>query len=210
MYRDRRLYSPGPDLKAQPANTALPMKICLIAAAAVMGLLALFFWFTGSAVLYIHYWVYVAVIALIVVLLAAAAALAIFGKIKAERPRRMVGLLLLMLMIFLIVTAASVCMAFASFQKPLGFFDSPEGENRIVVMGSQTTEGSLIEAYPAVGNHFYIAALPSEQVMSNGVIQGVEWEGERLAKVILQDTDGNETSVTVDFALLYAGEETAE
>ena len=41
MYRDRRLYSPGPDLKAQPANTALPMKICLIAAAAVMGLLVI-------------------------------------------------------------------------------------------------------------------------------------------------------------------------
>ena len=45
---------------------------------------------------------------------------------------------------------------------------------------------------------------------ANGVISGVEWEGERLARVRLEDAGGNETELTVDFSILYGDEEAAE
>lgn len=207
MYRDRRLYSPGPDLKQPITHSTKPTKICLILALVVMFLLGAFIWFTGTAVLYIHYWVYIAVAALVVLLLVGAGAFAIYNRMNTERSRRVAAIILIGVMLMLGTSVFAICSAFASIQQPLGFFDSPEGENRIVVLRSETEEGTLIEAYPAVGSHFYVAALPSESVITNGVVHGVEWEGERLAKVLLQDVDGNDTFVTVDFAPLYEGEE---
>jgi len=210
MYRDRRLYSPGPDLKGPITHSTLPMKVCLFAAMGVAVLLAGFVWFTGSAVLYIHSWVYAAAVLLVILLLLGAGACAIYNRMNTELSRRNAAIILIGFMLMLGMTAFALCSGMAAIQEPIGFYDSPEGENRIVIMRSPAEQGDLIVAYPAIGNHFYVAALPSEQVFSNGVIQGIEWEGERLAKVLLEDVNGDDTFITVDFALLYAGEETAE
>ena len=77
-------------------------------------------------------------------------------------------------------------------------------------MAMRVEQGAVVTAYPAIGNHFFVAGLESEEVLSNGVISGVEWEGERLARVRLEDAGGNETELTVDFSILYGDEEAAE
>ena len=210
MYNDRRLYSPGPELKGPITHSSKPMKICLFAAFALLfAMLAFVYFVTGAAVLYIHFWVYVAVAAVIVLLLLGAGAFAIYNRMQTERSRRNAAIILAGVMLMLGTVAFAMCSAFTGMWQPIGFFDSPEGENRIVIMRSQADEGVIIEAYPAVGDHFYVAALRSEAVQSNGVIEGVEWENERMAKVLLEDIDGNDATITVDFALLYSGEEEA-
>ena len=115
-------------------------------------------------------------------------------------------MILMGIMALLLTVCVAFVSAFANVQKPAAFYDSPEGENRVVVMLTDDIDGVLVTAYPAIGNHFYVAALESEIVRSNGVIYGVEWEGERLAKVKMEDGDGNDTELIVDFAPLYGGE----
>ena len=206
MINDRRLYSPAPDLKGPVSDHRSQTRICLIAAAALMFALMAFVFYTGTAVLYIHYWVYVAAAALIILLLLGAGAFAIHGRLKGERARRNTAIILIGVMALLGTMAMTLCTTFADLQKPLGIYASPEGENRIVVFTSDMDEGSMITAYPAIGNHFYVAALESEMIHSNGIISGVEWEGERLAKVKMEDINGNDVELTVDFAPLYGGE----
>lgn len=212
MYSDRRLSSfYGPDLKGPVKKSHLPTRVCLVSAAVLMFALLGLFMYTGMAVLYIHFWVYVAAVSLIVLLLLGAGAFAIYNRFDTDRARRIVAIILGGLMLMLATMAYALCSLFMDMLQPIGYYDSPNGENRIVIMKSAADQGSVIEAYPAIGSSFYVAALESEQVLSNGVISGVEWEGERLAKVFLEDIDGNDTVLTVDFSILYAGEdETAE
>lgn len=211
MSNYRRLLNYGPDL-TEPAGTPskLPAKICLISAVVLMFALMGFIMFTGSAVLYVHFWVYIVAVILIVLLLLTAGALTIYGKVRNASKRRIVGIALLGVLMLVAIFGLTLGMAFVDIQKPVAFYDSPEGENRIVVMLTQDSEGVLVTAYPAIGNHFYVAAIESEVIHSNGVITGVEWEGERLAKVQMEDIDGNDTELVVDFALLYSGETAAE
>ena len=207
MKTDRRLSSfYGPDLTKPVKKSNLPVRICLISAVSLLMMLLLFIMYTGSAVLYIHFWVYPAVVGLIAMLFLGAAAFAIYNRCESQRASRNAAILLIGFMVMVGMAIFSVCSLFTNMWRPVGFFDSPEGENRIVVMRSQADQGSLIEAYPAIGNHFYVAGMESEKVLSNGVISGVEWEGERLAKVYLEDVDGNDTELVVDFSILYAGE----
>ncbi len=209
MFNDRRLYSPMPDLRNDQAPSRTPIRVCLIAASALMFALMAFIFYTGSAVLYVHFWVYIAAVFAIILLLLGAGAFAIHRRVKGEHARRNVAIVLVGVMLMLATTALAFCAAFMGYQKPAGFFDSPNAENRIVVMTSEADGGTLVTAYPAIGNHFYVAAIECEGVLSNGVVQGVEWEGERLAKVLLEDVDGNDVEIVVDFALLYAGESEA-
>lgn len=207
MKTDRRISSfYGPDLTSTVKKSNLPTRICLISAVSLMMALLLFIMYTGSAILYIRFWVYPAVAGLILMLFLGAGAFAIYNRYDTQRARRNAAIILGGLMVMIGMMVFSVCSLFTNMWKPVGFFDSPEAENRIVVMSSQADEGVLIEAYPAIGNHFYVAGLESEKVHSNGVISGVEWEGERLAKVLLEDIDGNDTELVVDFSILYAGE----
>ena len=78
MSNYRRLLNYGPDL-TEPAGTPskLPAKICLISAVVLMFALMGFIMFTGSAVLYVHFWVYIVAVILIVLLLLPAGALTI-------------------------------------------------------------------------------------------------------------------------------------
>ena len=207
----RRLYAYGPDLtpKKPLRKSEVPGKVCLIAAIVLMLALMGLFMYTGSAVMYIHAWVYIAVVGLIVLLLMAAGGFAIYNKIKSDQVSKTVGLLMIAVMLAASAVVFALCQV-AAMRKPIGFHDSPNGENRIVIMAMDLNQGAAITAYPALGNHFFVAALESEEILSNGIITGVEWEGERLAKVKLEDIDGNDTELTVDFSVLYGGEETAE
>jgi len=210
MYSNRRL-SPyyAPDLRSKPVKkSTLPVKICLISAAVLMFAMLGFLMYTGSAVLYVHFWVYIAAFCLLIMLLLGAGAFAVYNKCNTDRARRIAMILLIALMLLLGSVGVAFCQV-AAMQKPLGFFDSPAGENRIVIMTTTADKGVVVTAYPAIGDHFYVAALESEIIQSNGVISGVEWEGERLAKVRLEDIDGNDTELVVDFAMLYGGEEAA-
>lgn len=204
-YNNRRLYSPAPDLKGPLPQNRLPGRICIVSAAVLMFVLLGFVMYTGSAVLYIHFWVYPAVVCAIILLLLGAGAFAIYNKMGSERARRNAAIVLVGVMLMFGTIGYTICQITA-MQKPAGFFDSPEGENRIVVMLTQADEGVVVSAYPAIGDHFYVAAIESEHVLSNGVVSGVEWEGERLAKVLMEDIDGNDVELVVDFSVLYAGE----
>lgn len=205
VYNDRRLYSPGPDIKTPLSQNRLPVRICLVSAAVLMFALLGFIMYTGTAVLYIHFWVYTAAVCAIILLLLGAVCFTIYNKMGSERARRMAAIIMAGVMLLLGTFGYTLCQI-TSIQKPAGFFDSPEGENRIVVMLAQADEGVVVSAYPAIGNHFYVAAVESEHILSNGVVSGVEWEGERLAKVMMEDIDGNDVELVVDFAILYAGE----
>ena len=211
MKNDRRISrSYGPELSQPVKKNSLPTRICLISAASLMMALMLFIMYTGSAVLYIHFWVYPAVASLIVFLLLGAGAFAIYNRCNSQKARRNAAIILIGFMLMVGVVGFTFCSLFTSMWQPVAFFDSPNAENRIVVMRSRADEGSIIEAFPAIGNHFYVAGLESGQVQSNGVISGVEWEGERLAIVKLEDINGNDAQLTVDFSVLYSGEETDE
>lgn len=207
MYSDRRLSSfYGPELKGLVKKSHLPTRICLVSAAVLMFALLGLFMYTGMAVLYIHFWVYVAAVGLIILLLLGAGAFAIYNRFDTDRARRNAAIVLGGVMLMLATMAYAFCSLFMGMLQPIGYYNSPNGENRIVIMKSNADKGSIIQAYPAIGNHFYVAALESEMIHSNGVISGVEWDGERLAKVQLEDIDGNDTELTVDFSLLYEGE----
>ncbi len=206
-YAGRRLQAPPMPETVLTSRT--PEKICLTVAAVVTTALFGFIWYTGSAILYIHDWVYVAAVAVIVIALLGAGAFAIYRNLKTNSARKIGSMALPGLMVMFITAALVVCVGYSTLEQPIGFYDSPEKENRIVIMKTNSEEGVLITAYPAIGDHFYVAALKSEVIHSNGVIQGVEWEGERLAKVILCDIDGNDIVLPVDFSLLYA-EDSAE
>lgn len=211
MRYDRRLsHNYGPDMSGPVKKNSLPIKICLTAAASLVLTLVLFLMYTGSAVLFTPFWVYPAAAGLILFLLLGAGAFAIYNRFDSQRARRNAAIVLGGFMLMVGGVIYSFCSLFLNMWQPVGFFDSPGAENRIVVMRSRADEGVLIEAYPAIGNHFYVAALESEQILSNGVITGVEWEGERLAIVKLEDINGSDAELTVDFSVLYAGEETAE
>ncbi len=206
-YAGRRLQAPP--LPEIALTSRKPEQICLTIAVVLMFALFGFIWYTGSAVLYIHDWVYVVVVSLIVIALLGAGAFAIYRNTKTDRARRNATIALPGVMIMFLAVALVICVSYSTLEQPVGFYDSPEKENRIVVMRTRYDEGVLITAYPAIGNHFYIPVIKSEVIHSNGVIQGVEWEGERLAKVILCDINGNDTVLPVDFSLLYA-EDSAE
>lgn len=212
MKYDRRLYSPGPDLKGPESFSKLPVRICLGSAFGLMLALMAFVWFTGSAVMYVHFWAYLAVVALIVLLLLTAGVFGICHRIESERTRRTAGIIIGSFVAMLGVMAIMICHFFAeSYLVPVGFDESPEGENRIVIMRTIAEEGDAYTAYPAIGNHFYIVLAEPDIVVSDGVIQGVHWEGERKAVVTLTDIEGNDATLTVDFEPLYGGdtEETA-
>lgn len=205
VYNDRRLYSPGPEIKGPLTRNRLPIRICLVSAAVLMFALLGFIMYTGTAVLYVHFWVYTAVVCAVVLLLLGAGAFAIYNKMGSERARRIAAIILIGVMLMFGTFGYTICQVM-TLQKPAGFFDSPKGENRIVVMLAQTDNGVVVSAYPAIGNHFYVAAIESEHILSNGVVSGVEWEGERLAKVLMEDIDGNDVELVVDFSPLYSGE----
>ena len=210
MINNRRLSRfYAPELSKPVKKSSVPTKVCLSLALGFMLALALFLMYTGSAVLYIHFWVYIAAALLIVMLLLGAGAFAIYNKCNSDHTRRIAAIIQGGLLLLFLSMGIAVCQV-AALQKPAGFFDSPEGENRIVVMTTDADEGVIVTAYPAIGSHFYVAGLESETVHCNGVISGVEWEGERLAKVMLEDIDGNDTELTVDFSILYAGEDAAD
>lgn len=207
MMRNRRLPVPIDPEKALTSRK--PEKICLTVAAVLTAIFFLFMWFTGSAVMYVHLWVYLAAISAIVLALLAAGALAIYRNLTTDRARRNGSITLIGLMVMFVTLAIVLCTSASIVERPVAFYDSPEQENTIVVMSTSAEQGVLITAYPAIGRNFYVAGLKSEIVHSNGIIQGVEWEGERLAKVILCDINGNDTALTVDFSLLYAEDDTA-
>ena len=205
MYNTRRLNYPAPDLTGPYKPNRLPTRICLISAASLCLSLLLFIMYTGNLVLYVHFWAYIAVAALIVLLLLAAGAFAIRNRIKSDRARSNTTIVLFGFLIMLALIAVSVCWSLGEmYMKPVGYSDSPEGDNSIVIMKTAGEGGSYISAYPAIGKHFYVAAIESDFILSNGVIQGVDWEGDRKATVRLLDAEGNETSLVVDFSPLYS------
>lgn len=214
MKYDRRLYSPGPTLKGPVTFSKLPVGICLGIAGGLMLALMGFVWFTGSAVMYIYFWAYLAVICVIILALLTAGVFGICHRIDSERTRRTAGIIMGSFVVMLGMFAAMVCSFFAeNYMVPVGFEDSPEGENRIVIMRTLADEaGDAYTAYPAIGNHFYLVLAEPDIVVSEGVIQGVHWEGERKAIVTLTDMEGNDATLTVDFEPLYGGdgEEAAE
>ena len=207
MKNDRRLsYYYGPEDTAPVTKNSLPTKVCLISAFSLLMALMLFLMYTGSAVLYIHFWLYPAVAGLILFLLLGAGAYAIYNHCNSSKARRTAAIIGIGFMLMVGAIVFAFCSMFAKMLQPIGFFDSPEGENSIVIMRSQADEGELIQAYPAIGTQFYVAGLVCDGVLSNGVISGVEWEGERLAKISLEDINGNDAELTVDFSVLYDGE----
>lgn len=208
MHNNRRIFYPPVDIKLPSPRTNKPIKICLTAAAVLLMLFVCFMLFTGSTVAYIHFWVYVAVVGLIILLLLSAALYAGYNALKGEKTRKIVGYLLVGLMVMLVTCLCSLCMTLATtYMVPVGFSDSPEGENRIVIMKSEMEEGAMYNAFPAIGNHFYVGLI-SNEVISKESVQGVEWQGERYVRVLLNDMEGNETAIVVDFAPLYGEEPT--
>lgn len=211
MKYDRRLYSPGPDLKGPVQFSKIPVRLCLGLAMGLMLALAGFMWFTGTSVMYVHFWAYLVVVALIILLLLAAGVFGICHRLESERTRRTAGIILGSFVIMLGMMAAMVIGFFAeNYLVPVGFSDSPEGENQIVIMRTMAEEGDAYTAYPSIGRNFYIVIAEPDIVVSDGVLQGVEWEGERKAVVRLTDTEGNDAALTVDFAPLYGGETEAD
>jgi len=201
--QDRRsmLFPEIPDPRKQKSN--LPEKVCLISAVVLLCALLGFIFMTGLYVLYVHFWVYVAVISLIVMLLLSAAGFAIYHRIKGERTQRRMAIVLSGLGIGVAVFLIIFTTGFSTNRKPIQFSDSPSGENQIVIMRSTTDFGVLIEAHPSFNGKFFIPMPDTQAVHSNGVIQGVEWDGDWMARVLLCDIYGNDTVIEVDFSLIY-------
>ena len=195
------LFPEIPDPRKQKSN--LPEKVCLISAVVLLCALLGFIFMTGLYVLYVHFWVYVAVISLIVMLLLSAAGFAIYHRIKGERTQRRMAIVLSGLGIGVAVFLIIFTTGFSTNRKPIQFSDSPSGENQIVIMRSTTDFGVLIEAHPSFNGKFFIPMPDTQAVHSNGVIQGVEWDGDWMARVLLCDIYGNDTVIEVDFSLIY-------
>lgn len=207
---NRRLYSPGPTLKGPVTFSKLPVRICIISAFVLMLCLMLFIRFTGGAILYVNFWVYVAAVGAITLLLLGAGCLGIWHRVKSEQARMATAVGLGSVMIVLALVLAIFCVSLSeNVQKPIGYYDSPEGNNKLVVMRTIAEEGAIYTAYPAVNEHFFFAALDSGTVQSSTGIAGVEWPQENLAQVQFKDLDGNPAVLTVDFSLFYEGEEPA-
>jgi hypothetical protein len=204
--KNRRM--PTPETPERVLTSKVPEQVCLTVAAVLTVVFFMFLWYTGTAVLYVHLWVYPLIISLILISLLGAGCLAYYRKLTTNRARRNANLVLVGLIVMAITTALVVCTGISTLEKPIAYYDSPNGENTVVVMRTKSDDGQMITAYPAIGRSFFVAAIESEKVLSNGVIQGVEWEGERLAKVVMCDVNGNDTYLTVDFSLLYAEEST--
>ena len=204
MANDRRMmrFPEIPDPRKQQSN--LPEKVCLTAAVIVLFALLGFIWFTGLAVLYVRFWIYIAAASLIALLLLSAGAFAIYHKIKNDKTQKRMGIVLAGLVVGVAVFLIIFTTGFSTSRVPIQYSDSPNGKNQIVIMRSNKDDGSkLIEAYPSFNRKFFIPVQGIDMVLSNGVIQGVEWEGDWLAKVLLCDVEGNDTVITVDFSLIY-------
>lgn len=206
MMRDRRLYSPAPVLKGPQAPfSKLPVRICLISALFVFLGLMLFMRYTGSAVLCVYFWIYIAAVGAIVLLLLTAGVFGICHRVRSERARRNWAIVLGGILVMLAMSLLTVCLTLSDmYQKPIGYYDSPEGKNRIVVLRTEGEKGAYYSAYPAIGDAFYVAALESDIIQSSTGIQGVKWPTETLAEVQLKDMEGNDAVISVDFSPLYA------
>jgi len=136
-------------------------------------------------------------------LLLSAAGFAIYHRIKGERTQRRMAIVLSGLGIGVAVFLIIFTTGFSTNRKPIQFSDSPSGENQIVIMRSTTDFGVLIEAHPSFNGKFFIPMPDTQAVHSNGVIQGVEWDGDWMARVLLCDIYGNDTVIEVDFSLIY-------
>ena len=162
----------------------------------------------GLPVVVVGFMLFTGALADMKMLLLSAALYAGYNALKGEKTRKIVGYLLIGLMVTLVTCLCSLCMTLATtYMVPVGFSDSPEGENRIVIMKSEMEEGAMYNAFPAIGNHFYVGLI-SNEVISKESVQGVEWQGERYVRVLLNDMEGNETAIVVDFAPLYGEEPT--
>lgn len=209
--KDRRLYSPAPPLRGPVTFSKLPVRICVGLAFLLMLALLLFVRYTGNAVLCVHFWIYIAAVGAMTLLLLTAGVFGIWHRVKGESARRITGIVLFSVVGMLALCLATVCATLSdTYQKPIGYYDSPEGKNRIVVMRTEGEGGPLYTAYPAIGNAFYVAAMESDIVQSNTGVGGVQWPEENRAEVHLKDLDGNDALISVDFSVLYEGEAGAE
>lgn len=207
MYNNRRLYSPMQQAKDPESFSKLPVRICLSSAVFLALALILFIRLTGAYVLYIHYWVYVAVAAVILLLLLGAGAFGVWRRVQGERARKNVAITLIIVMVILALGAFSFCsMIASSYLKPVVFSHSPSGENSIVVMRTEAERGAQYTAYPLSGS-FYLAAVASEEIYSEMGVERVEWDGENVARVYMTDLDGKEAFITVDYTKFFEVDE---
>lgn len=212
MHNDRRLYSPAPNLNGKETFSKLPVRICLGSGIGLLLALILFIRMTGLHVLYIHFWVYIAVASLSALLLLTAGAFGIWHRVRGEKARRYTAIALGSVVVILLVVCSLFCSIVASsYMRPVAFSHSPGGENSIVIMRTEATEGALYMAYPLSGS-FYLAAATSEEVCSEMGVERVEWEGENIARVYVTNMDGKEEFITVDYTVLFdmEGSEAAE
>lgn len=203
MQKNRRMNSYAPPMGEKPVFSKLPVRLCLIGALVVFTGLLAFVWMTGSQVLYIHYWVYMAVAAVVILLLLGAAAFAICHRIRDDRARKYTGIGLGALISVMAMVVGLFCNTVSdTYYKPVVTSTSPGGESSIIVMKTVLEEGNMYTAYPLSGS-FYLAGAPSEEVFSQMGVERVEWEGEYLVRVYMTDLEGKEACITVDYNKIF-------
>lgn len=208
----------NPSLAANDRNNApsfgkLPQRLLLVAAISVLIALLGFMFIPGGSILFVHYWVYLAVAAAVPVLLLASLTVALYRKI-AKRILRLIVMWSLIFVILIIVSVAySLCSVYNYYGlNPVSYYTNPDNGNRVVIMKSidtapletsdnptETRLDAVYTAYPMVNKYFYLAYSTGNIVTNTGV-DFVDWsEDGMIANVHLTDKNGEEQILDVWF-----------
>lgn len=206
----RKLYSPPIDSPRPQSYSKLPQRILLLSALAVAVFLFAFVAIPGSSVLFIHFWVYLAIAALVPVLLLAALTVKLFQMIRSKWPRYITTWCMVTLILFIIVSVSSVCMVYTTYgETPVSYYTHNATGNRLVIMkyaDAETLDESdgsvtyVYSAYPMINKLFY--RVNHTQSVSTGTgVDYVEWsEDGSVATVFLTDVQGQQQTIEIDFA----------
>ena len=129
----RRLSYVNPLEDNAPMFGKLPQRLLLIGALCMAAFLAIFVTVPGGNLLFIHFWVYIAVAAVVPVLLLASLTVALYRRIKRRTPRLIVLWSMVTLIMTIAVVAFSLCMTYETYgETPVAYYTAPTGDRMVV------------------------------------------------------------------------------
>ena len=192
----------GPVMNTPYTYSRIPMRVLL--GIAVLSGTALGFLMMIDA-MFLYLWAYFALAGLSIAVLLAMITLAVIHRIRGDKTRKRVSILLWFIVGAAAMLTVSVCMSFSEIMmKPFGMYTSPEGDNRAVVFVSVIDmEGTYqFTAAPMISQYFYRPALEAGgAILTADRAVRAEWIGNdrfRVYRPALDEGD-EEQNIYIDF-----------